>query len=352
MSIGAAMEGIHFAWLEITGKCQLECTHCYADSGPTGTHGSLMIEDWLRVIDQLADGGVRAVQFIGGEPTLHPGLPGLVNHARRRQLIVEVFSNLVHVPPGLWRVFEQSGVSLATSYYSDDAAEHAAITRRPTHGRTRANIAEAVDRGIPVRAGVLDLAAGQRSEQAQQELVSLGVDEIGTDTLRKVGRGAGSRAPSASQLCGSCTSGVIAISPQGTVWPCVFARWMPLGNVLDHELADILTGPDAQAAHAELDAEFVARVQRETPCVPRMCDPQCGPSCGPACNPSCWPTKTGPCRPKGGCVPNYGPAVSDGSVVVVFAPRWPVAALSSVGAFAQCASFLRLATNHLDHESH
>jgi hypothetical protein len=34
--------------------------------------------------------------------------------------------------------------------------------------------------------------------------------------------------------------------------------------------------------------------------------PQCGPNCGPACNPSCWPHGTGPCGPKGGCVPNYG----------------------------------------------
>ncbi|PWK82464.1 hypothetical protein C8D88_11357 [Lentzea atacamensis] len=28
------MTDLRFAWLEITGKCQLSCTHCYADSGP------------------------------------------------------------------------------------------------------------------------------------------------------------------------------------------------------------------------------------------------------------------------------------------------------------------------------
>lgn len=300
------MRDIHFAWLEITGKCQLECRHCYADSGPAGTHGSLTVEDWCRVIDQLADGGTRMVQFIGGEPTLHPKLPELVYYARRWGLLVEVFSNLVHVPGPLWAVFEQPGVSLATSYYSDDADEHAAITRRPTYVRTRANIAEAIRRGIHVRAGVIDLQDGQRSRPAQRELVSLGVQEIGTDTLREVGRGGGSRPASASQLCGNCTSGVIAISPQGAVWPCVFSRWMALGNVRNANLADIVAGADAQAARAELEAEFAARSPREIPCLPHMCDPQCGPSCSPACNPSCWPTRTGPCRPRGGCVPNYG----------------------------------------------
>jgi MoaA/NifB/PqqE/SkfB family radical SAM enzyme len=28
------MAELSFVWLEITGKCQLECAHCYADSGP------------------------------------------------------------------------------------------------------------------------------------------------------------------------------------------------------------------------------------------------------------------------------------------------------------------------------
>lgn len=27
---------VSFLWLETTGKCQLACEHCYADSGPTG----------------------------------------------------------------------------------------------------------------------------------------------------------------------------------------------------------------------------------------------------------------------------------------------------------------------------
>ncbi|MBO0880190.1 MAG: radical SAM protein [Mycobacterium sp.] len=61
-----------FLWLEITGRCQLACVHCYADSGPAGTHGSMRRADWLRVMDQAARMGVRMVQFIGGEPTLHP----------------------------------------------------------------------------------------------------------------------------------------------------------------------------------------------------------------------------------------------------------------------------------------
>lgn len=62
------MSDLSFVWLEVTGKCQLQCTHCYAESGPSGTHGKMGTADWIRVIDEAADLDVTAVQFIGGEP--------------------------------------------------------------------------------------------------------------------------------------------------------------------------------------------------------------------------------------------------------------------------------------------
>jgi MoaA/NifB/PqqE/SkfB family radical SAM enzyme len=101
---------VSFIWLEVTGRCQLECQHCYAASGPSGTHGSMTSADWRRVIDEAAGLGVGMVQFIGGEPTLHPDLPELLDHALAGGLAVEVFSNLVHVTPSLWERFTRPGV--------------------------------------------------------------------------------------------------------------------------------------------------------------------------------------------------------------------------------------------------
>ncbi len=193
---------------------------------------------------------------------------------------------------------ERAGASLATSYYSDDPAEHSGITRRPSLARTRANIEEAVRRHIPLRAGVIEMHQGQRSAAAVTELTGLGVDEVGVDRLRGVGRGARVHQPDLSELCGRCASGVIAISPDGEVWPCVFARWLPVGNVLDSDLVDILAGPAVKRVRSALQAGFDL-TPPATPCVPTMCDPQCGPSCSPACRPA------GDCRPAGGCVPWY-----------------------------------------------
>ncbi|WP_253863908.1 radical SAM/SPASM domain-containing protein [Prauserella halophila] len=289
-----------FLWLEITGRCQLECTHCYAGSSPAGDHGTMTTPDWLSVLDQAADLGVSMVQFIGGEPTLHPSLPELVRHALSHGLRVEVFSNLVHVTDELWDVFALPGVSLATSYYSDDPAEHAAITGRPSHARTRANIAKAQAKGIPLRAGVIDLADDQRADQAHDELVNLGVPEVGRDRLREVGRGGDGAPGTVDQLCGRCGQGTAAVSPEGSVWPCVFSRWLPVGDVRDDTLVNILEGATMRETAGALAAHFATRETMGP------CDPKCGPNCGPACLPQCWPTGSGPCGPKGGCQPNYG----------------------------------------------
>jgi MoaA/NifB/PqqE/SkfB family radical SAM enzyme len=252
--------------------------------------------DWRRVIDQAASVGVGAVQFIGGEPTLHPGLAGLIDHTRAAGIQVEVFSNLVHVPAALWDVFARPGVSLACSYYSDDSEEHAAVTGRAgSRQRTRANIAEAVRRSVPFRVGVIDLGGGQRVEQAVTELTAMGVTQVSSDRVRGVGRGSAAGPGRAEELCGRCATDVLAVSADGSVWPCVFSRWLPVGNVLESSLPEILSGARLLGVRRELADQFAG----VGVCVPDMCNPQCGPSCSPACKPAMN------CKPVGACAPWY-----------------------------------------------
>jgi len=264
--------------LEITGKCQLMCRHCYAGSGPAGTHGSMTDEDWLSVIDQAAALGIRIVQFIGGEPGLHPGLSRLVGHAVGAGLGVEVYTNLVRVTAGQWAVFALPGVSLATSWYSDDPSEHAVITGRDTHARTWANITKCVGRGIPLRAGVITgIVPGQRHRQAVEALRALGVP-VSIDRVRQLGRGT---LPDPAALCGACGDGVASVDPVGGVHPCPMSRWVYAGSVRDG-----VAGALAQVRRAALDAGLaraaLAGPGRECPpdalCDPNYCTPKCIPS--------------------------------------------------------------------------
>jgi hypothetical protein len=299
------MGDLSFVWLEVTGKCQLQCVHCYAESGPSGTHGKMDTPDWLRVIDQSMDLGAKTAQFIGGEPTVHPDLVTLAVHALNRGFQVEIFSNLVRVRPALWELFSAPGVSLATSYYSDDPGQHEEITgRRGSYAKTRANIAEAVKREIPLRVGVINLGGEQRWRQAVAELETLGVTAIGCDRLRQVGRGVRNMRPDTAQLCGNCANDFAAISPMGEVWPCVFTRWMPSGNVLERSMAAILDG-GLRESRSHLTTRF--KLHSQTGAGNLRCSPNCEPiDCGPRCGPmvpACGPTE---CSPAGQfCSPNY-----------------------------------------------
>lgn len=267
-------------WLDLTRRCQLACPACYNDSGVHGTHGSMTCQDWTTVLDHAAHAGVELVQLIGGEPMLHPDAPALAVHARNLGMAVEVYSNLVHVTPEWWDVLTRYGVSVATSYYSTDPATHNAMTGRPSHRATRANIEKAAALGIPVRVGVV---AGEQNrdhvDAARRELEALGVTRIDVDHVRPFGRAASGQEPDPSRLCGQCGNGKAAISLDGHVSPCVFSTWMRVGNVHDHDLAAILTS----ATMAE-----ATRIIREAPHTNDGCDPDhdCTPGFpGSGCSP-------------------------------------------------------------------
>jgi len=270
-----------FVWLEITGKCQLNCTHCYAGSSPAGRHGTLTVPEWEHVISSTAASGVQMVQFIGGEPTLHPALPHLINHALDHGLRAEVFTNLVHLTPALWAAFTQPGVSLATSWYTDDPAQHQQITGRNTHARTWTHITECVRRGVPLRAGVItSILAGQRDREALAMLAALGIP-ASTDHLRDLGRGS---RPDPTALCGGCGDKVACIGPDGTVHPCPMARWVNAGHVRDGVAAALThAGPAALAAGLPRTSPPTSPAPLQacgpdTYCDPNYCNPKCVPS--------------------------------------------------------------------------
>lgn len=290
-------ETVNFAWLEVTGNCQEMCAHCYAASGPEGTHGTMTVEEWKSTIDQLAEQGTGMVQFIGGEPTRHPGLPELVEHALSRDMIVEVYTNMVHIPQRLKDLFIQrkDRISLATSYYSPDPAVHREITGRNTQKSIRKNIQWAASVGIELRVGIISVQEGQDIGGAKTELIEMGVnpDRIGVDHLRQVGRGVRDEVTpeTTSQLCGNCADGVLAVLPDGSVKPCVFSRQteFQIGNVRDQRLAEILGGGRFAGVRGLLREAFANRGATACkPCRPD-CTPNCKPSAGTPCGPECKP---------------------------------------------------------------
>ncbi|MFH8492218.1 radical SAM protein [Streptomyces longisporoflavus] len=276
---------LRFLSLEITDRCQLTCpSMCFVKAGPTRSHGTMAEEDWRRIIDEATTLGKPTVQFIGGEPTLHPAFTTLVGHTLNAGLRVRIYSNLYKVRAEHWQLFSRPNVRLATSYHSDDPHEHDAITgRNGSHAATRANIIEALRRRIPVKVAVIHGGSGQRVEAARAEMLGLGVRDVSIGRLRAVGNAAVSALPSASELCGRCADGKAAILPDGRVAVCEIGRFLCAGDVKHASLASVLGSPQ----WARLAAS-VPGPGSSVPCGPD-CSPNddtCEPSGGDTCDPA------------------------------------------------------------------
>lgn len=101
-------------WFEITRKCNLACPHCYIDAGlPRG--GELSTPEILSLLEQMAEMGVWAVTFTGGEPTLHPDFPELVTFARSQGLLVGVATNGMFLSDALLDQLPRDGVIISVS---------------------------------------------------------------------------------------------------------------------------------------------------------------------------------------------------------------------------------------------
>ena len=77
---------------DFTHKCNLNCKHCYSNSGAVQEE-ELSTAEAVNVVDQLADAGVTALAFSGGEPLSRKDFFTVAEHAVKRGLYVSVATN-------------------------------------------------------------------------------------------------------------------------------------------------------------------------------------------------------------------------------------------------------------------
>ena len=237
--------GLPFLWLELTEKCNLRCVHCYTDSSPERPlHGVMSRKDWESALEQARDLGCAQVQFIGGEASLHPELPNLIDRAGAAGFtFIELFSNGVFFSKALRRSLVENDVHLAVSYYSSNKSTHDAVTLvKGSHERTERTIAWARAQNLHVRANVVGTPLNvEDADRAIARLHELGVRA--TQTTRVLGAGRGiplvSGRSMRDRLCGYCWRGSLCVTAAGNVYPCPVERELQVGS-FEQSLAAIV----------------------------------------------------------------------------------------------------------------
>lgn len=83
------------AVLQLTNRCNLSCSFCYASSGPAMPN-ELTADDWVKVLERLARAGTATVTLTGGEPTIARDFRRVLGTASALIDSVDIFTNGLH----------------------------------------------------------------------------------------------------------------------------------------------------------------------------------------------------------------------------------------------------------------
>ena len=114
--------------MDITQSCTERCVHCYI---PEYNPVFLPFDVICRVIDEFREQGGLTLTLSGGECMMHPDFERIVRHAREKDLIVGVLSNLTLCDDAKVGLLQETESTVQVSLYSMNPATHDAITRRP-----------------------------------------------------------------------------------------------------------------------------------------------------------------------------------------------------------------------------
>lgn len=188
----------------LTYRCNLSCAFCYAgcsvpgaagDGTGTRAIGEMSDEEVCRVLEVIRrDARCPSVSFTGGEPTLRPGLPKFVRHAKSLGLAVNLISNGQCIDDRLADELAGAGLDSAQlSLEGPDAALHDALVGRAgAFGRLWDAVERLRARGIRVHTNT---TINRRNVAELEEIVDLvasrGMERLTMNLMIPCGRAAG-----------------------------------------------------------------------------------------------------------------------------------------------------------------
>lgn len=84
----------------VTYRCNLACSYCFAKELHSEYPDDLSADNFAKLLEWMRGASLSSAAFIGGEPTLHPGLPDMVRRTAGSGISVVLFTNGIF-PSGL-----------------------------------------------------------------------------------------------------------------------------------------------------------------------------------------------------------------------------------------------------------
>jgi radical SAM protein with 4Fe4S-binding SPASM domain len=156
--------------IAMTHRCQLRCVHCYlgCERQALPAEGELDSAFWCSVIDQVADAGCLELVITGGEPLLRPDFGEVYARARRRGILVSVFTNATLIDERILGLFDELPPQLVdvTLYGASEEVYERVTGVRGSYRRCLAGVDALLARGIPVGLKAVILAENRHEMPA------------------------------------------------------------------------------------------------------------------------------------------------------------------------------------------
>lgn len=140
----------HNIFLYVTERCQLRCGHCYmGDRLERGS--SLSLEEARWIIQSCRRLGAEYITLLGGEPTLHPDLPAIVQWAKDCGFSQIMIDSHGLRSEGILAIPKELLYYVTISLDGANAESHERVRGRGTFDRTCKTIQTLVKSGYRVR---------------------------------------------------------------------------------------------------------------------------------------------------------------------------------------------------------
>jgi len=139
------------ASIELSPHCNFKCIHCYL-SDVKIKNNEMSTSQIKTIIDILADAGMFVLTFTGGEPLLRKDFKEIYIYAKKRGLLVELFTNGFLLNNELLEVFlEYPPLELDISLYGSTDEKYEEITGvKEAFTKVKNNIKQFKEHGINV----------------------------------------------------------------------------------------------------------------------------------------------------------------------------------------------------------
>ena len=168
--------------LMITGKCNLNCLHCFNAKDNAPLNSELSYEQIIDILDQARDIGVHAFTLTGGEPLVHHRFLDIVKAIYERDMMIfELNTNGLLITQHILDVFKELGCHPLIKISFDGAGYHNIIRQHPkAEDMTLKAIKLCIDNGFRVKA---QTQVNRKNIDVMMETAKL-LDEMNVDEMR------------------------------------------------------------------------------------------------------------------------------------------------------------------------